>query len=46
VVVGSYLVEGIRLSLDAGAATSATIATVTGLVETLARSVRAVAKRR
>jgi tryptophan synthase alpha chain len=44
VVVGSYLVEGIRLSLDAGAATSATIATVTGLVETLARSVRAVAK--
>jgi tryptophan synthase alpha chain len=44
VVVGSSLVEGIRLSLSGGAATSATIATVTGLVGELARGVRAVAK--
>ncbi len=44
VAVGSSLVEGIRLSLNGGAATSATIATVTGLVGELARGVRAVAK--
>ncbi len=44
VAVGSSLVEGIRRSLNGGAATSATIATVTGLVGELARGVRAVAK--
>jgi tryptophan synthase alpha chain len=44
VVVGSSLVEAIRLSLDGGAATSWTVGAVTGLVETLARGLRAVAK--
>jgi len=44
VAVGSSLVEGIRLSLNGGAATSTTVATVTGFVEGLARSLRAVAK--
>jgi tryptophan synthase alpha chain len=44
VVVGSALVEGIRLSLNDGAATSATVAAVTGLVQELAHGVRAVAK--
>jgi tryptophan synthase alpha chain len=44
VVVGSSLVDEIRLSLNGGAATSATIDAVTGLVEKLARGVRAVAK--
>jgi tryptophan synthase alpha chain len=44
VVVGSSLVEGIRLSLNGGAATPATVVTVTGLVEKLARGVRKVAK--
>lgn len=44
VAVGSSLVEGIRRSLNGGAATSATVATVTGVVGELARGVRAVAK--
>ena len=44
VAVGSSLVEGIRRSLNGGAATSATVGTVTGFVEGLARSLRAVAK--
>lgn len=43
-VVGSSLVEAIRLSLNGGAATSSTVGAVTGLVETLARGVRAVPK--
>jgi hypothetical protein len=44
VVVGSALVEEIRLSLNGGAATSATIDAVTGLVEKLARGLQAVAR--
>jgi tryptophan synthase alpha chain len=44
VVVGSSLVEGIRLSLNSKAATSSTVGAVTGLVETLATGVRAVRK--
>jgi tryptophan synthase alpha chain len=44
VVVGSLLVDAIRLSLNGGAATSSTVGAVTGLVETLARSVQAVRK--
>lgn len=44
VVVGSSLVEAIRLSLNGGAATPSTVGAVTGLVRTLARSVRAVSK--
>jgi tryptophan synthase alpha chain len=44
VVVGSALVEAVRLSLDEGAATPATVAAVTGLVESLARGVRGVVK--
>ena len=43
-VVGSSLVEAIRLSLNRGAATSSTVDAVTGLVETLARGVQAVPK--
>jgi tryptophan synthase alpha chain len=43
VVVGSALVEKVRLSLDAGGkATSATVAAVTGLVAELAAGVRSV----
>jgi tryptophan synthase alpha chain len=44
VVVGSSLVEAIRLSLDDGAATPSTVAAVTELVGKLARGVRAAAK--
>ena len=44
VAVGSALVEAVRLSLDKGAATAATVGAVTGLVERLARGVRGVAK--
>ncbi len=44
VVVGSSLVEAIRLSLNGGAATPSTVSAVTGLVETLARGLRAVPK--
>jgi tryptophan synthase alpha chain len=44
VVVGSSLVEAIRLSLNGGAATRSTVSAVTGLVETLARGLRAVQK--
>jgi tryptophan synthase alpha chain len=44
VAVGSLLVDAIRLSLNGGAATSSTAGAVTGLVETLARSVQAVRK--
>ena len=44
VAVGSALVEAVRLSLDKGAATPATVAAVTGLVEKLARGVRGVVK--
>ena len=44
VVVGSSLVEAVRLSLDNGAATPATVPSVVGLVEKLARGVRGVAK--
>jgi tryptophan synthase alpha chain len=43
-VVGSSLVEAIRLSLNGGAATLSTVGAVSGLVETLARGVRAVPK--
>jgi tryptophan synthase alpha chain len=42
VAVGSSLVEAIRLSLNGGAATPSTVGAVTGLVETLARGLRAV----
>jgi tryptophan synthase alpha chain len=41
VVVGSSVVEAIRLSLDGGAATPATVGAVTGLVNKLAQGVRA-----
>ncbi len=44
VAVGSALVEAVRLSLDKGAATPATVAAVAGLVEKLARGVRGVVK--
>src|SRR5271163_2270026 len=44
VVVGSSLVEAIRLSLNGGTATPSTVGAVTGLVETLARGLRAVPK--
>jgi tryptophan synthase alpha chain len=44
VVVGSALVEAVRLSLNEGAATPTTAPAVIGLVERLARSVRGVAK--
>ena len=44
VVVGSALVDAIRRSLNRGAATSLTVGAATGLVETLARGVRAVPK--
>ena len=44
VVVGSSLVDAIRLSLKGGAATPATVGAVTGFVETLARGLRAVSK--
>ena len=41
VVVGSSIVEAIRLSLDGGAATPSTVGAVTGLVNKLAQGVRA-----
>jgi tryptophan synthase alpha chain len=41
VVVGSSVVEAIRLSLDGGAATPSTVGAVTGLVNKLAQGVRA-----
>lgn len=44
VVVGSSLVDAIKLSLHGGVATSSTIGDVTGLVETLAQAMRAVPK--
>ncbi|HTZ66379.1 MAG TPA: tryptophan synthase subunit alpha [Roseiarcus sp.] len=44
VVVGTSLVEAIRLSLDSGAATSSTVAAATELVNKLAQGVRAAAK--
>src|SRR5271163_3192202 len=44
VVVGSSLVEAIGLSLNGGVATPSTVGAVTGLVETLARGLRAVPK--
>ena len=44
VVVGSSLVEAIRVSLREGAATSATVASAVGLVEELSRGVRGVLK--
>jgi tryptophan synthase alpha chain len=44
VVVGSSLVEGIRLSLYGEATTSSTVGAVTELVKTLARGLRAVRK--
>jgi len=44
VAVGSSLVEAIRLSLSGGAATASTVGAVTGLVESLARGLRAVPK--
>jgi len=44
VVVGSSLVDAIRLSLNGEAATPSTVGAVTGLVETLARGLRAVQK--
>ncbi len=44
VVVGSSLVDAIRLSLNAGTATPATVGAVTGFVETLARGLRAASK--
>jgi tryptophan synthase alpha chain len=44
VVVGSAIVEAVRLSLDKGAATPATVTAVAGLVEKLARGVRGVVK--
>jgi tryptophan synthase alpha chain len=44
VVVGSSIVEAIRLSLDRGAATSSTVAAATALVSKLAQGVRAAAK--
>ena len=44
VVVGSSLVEAIRLSLNDGVATASTVGAVTRLVEALARGLRAVPK--
>jgi tryptophan synthase alpha chain len=44
VVVGSSIVEAIRLSLDGGAATSSTVAAAAELVRKLAQGVRAAAK--
>jgi len=44
VVVGSSIVEAIRLSLDGGAATSSTVVAATDLVKKLAQGVRAAAK--
>ena len=44
VVVGTSIVEAIRLSLDGGAATSSTVAAATELVNKLAQGVRAAAK--
>jgi tryptophan synthase alpha chain len=44
VVVGSSIVEAIRISLDGGAATSSTVAAATELVSKLAQGVRAAAK--
>ena len=44
VAVGSSLVEAIRLSLKGGAATPSTVGAAAGLVETLARGLRAVQK--
>ncbi|HTZ66916.1 MAG TPA: tryptophan synthase subunit alpha [Roseiarcus sp.] len=44
VAVGSSLVEAIRSSLNGGAASPSTVGAVTGLVESLARSLRAVPK--
>lgn len=44
VAVGTSVVEAIRLSLDGGAATSSTVAAVTGLVNKLAQGVRAAPK--
>jgi tryptophan synthase alpha chain len=44
VVVGSSIVEAIRLSLDGGAATSSTVVAATELVSKLAQGVRAVRK--
>ena len=46
VVVGSALVEAVRLSLDNGAATLATVTAVTGLVEKLAQGARGAVKPR
>jgi tryptophan synthase alpha chain len=43
-VVGSSIVEAIRLSLDGGAAASSTVAAATELVSKLAQGVRAAAK--
>ena len=44
VVVGTSIVEAIRLSLDGGAATSSTVVAATELVHKLAQGVRAAAK--
>ena len=44
VVVGSSIVEAIRLSLDGGAATSLTVVAATELVGKLAQGVRAAQK--
>ena len=44
VVVGSSVVEAIRLSLDGGAATSSTVAAATTFVSELAQAMRATAK--
>src|ERR1700722_6305499 len=44
VVVGTSIVEAIRLSLDGGAATSSTVVAATDLVKKLAQGVRAAAK--
>ena len=44
VVVGSSIVEAIRLSLDDGAATALTVAAATELVSKLAQGVRAAQK--
>ena len=44
VVVGSALVDAVRVSLTGGTASPSTVGAVTGLVETLARGLRAVPK--
>jgi tryptophan synthase alpha chain len=44
VAVGTSIVDAIKLSLGGGAATSSTVGAVTGLVESLARGLRAVPK--